>query len=386
VEVRLLSLAISISFFKVKDGGIQTSREVIDNLLRGGKAERVGLYDRPWDDTIKKWVDEGDYPTNEDGGPVDTAVHFGFDMVGAAGWFDHLPIRGFSQVEEETDQWEIKRNGAGAALKFWKHKSGTPEHIDFRMTSREVWEKDYRHHLLEPDRKRIDVDGAKKAFAQRREQQKWAFYGHMFIMETMRQSIGDVCLCESVLLAPEWILDYGRVYTDFFKAHYKLLFDQSGLPDGIWVYEDIAYKNGLFVSPKILRELFFPYYKELVGFFHSYDLPVVLHSCGNITEALDLIVEAGFDGLNPLEAKAGCEPIRIAEKYGDKLAFVGGLDERVLESGDKQLIKKAVTELVEGMKKIGARYIFGSDHSVSTNVTYESYRYAIEVYREHMIY
>jgi len=377
----------------LKNSSIQTSREVIDNLLRGKKAvrkdsigERVGSYDWPWDDTIKKWVDQGDYPTNEDGSPVDAAVHFGFDMVGAAGWFDHLPVRGFLQVEEETDQWEIKRNGAGAALKFWKHKSGTPEHIDFRMTSREVWEKDYRHYLLEPDRNRLDIEGTKKAFAQRREQQKWAFYGHMFIMETMRQSMGDMCLCESVLLDPEWILDYGRVYTDFFKAHYKLLFDQAGLPDGVWVYEDIAYKNGLFVSPKVLQELFFPYYRELVDFFHSYNLPVVFHSCGNMTEALDLIIEAGFDALNPMEVKAGCEPLSIAEKYADRLAFVGGLDERVLESGDKQLIKKEVAGLVEGMKKLGARYIFGSDHSVSTNVTYESYRYAIEVYREHMMY
>ena len=38
------------------------------------------------------------------------------------------------------------------------------------------------------------------------------------------------------------------------------------------------------------------------------------------------------------------------------------------------------------MKSRGARYIFHSDHSLSTNVDYEDYRYAVDVYREHMGY
>ena len=61
------------------------------------------------------------------------------------------------------------------------------------------------------------------------------------------------------------------------------------------MYEDLGYKNGLFASPKVLGELIFPYYKELVDFFHGYDLPVVLHTCGSTAEGLPLIVEAGFD-------------------------------------------------------------------------------------------
>ena len=40
----------------------------------------------------------------------------------------------------------------------------------------------------------------------------------------------------------------------------------------------------------------------------------------------------------------------------------------------------------QGMKDRGARYIFGSDHSVSTNVRLEDFQYAIDVYREHMAY
>jgi uroporphyrinogen decarboxylase len=254
------------------------------------------------------------------------------------------------------------------------------------MTSREVWERDYRPHLLAFDRERVKIADARAALAGCRQRKRWSFYGHLFVWENARQSMGDVCLYESVLLDPGWIHDYNRVYTDFFKAHYRALFEEAGRPDGIWMYEDLGYKGGLFCSPKVFAELFFPYYREMTDFFHALGLPVVLHSCGNVTEALPLIVEAGFDALNPMERKAGCDPLAIAERWGDRLALIGGLDARVLESGDKALIRREVTELVEGLKARGARCVFASDHSISTNVKYEDFKYAVGVYREHMSY
>jgi uroporphyrinogen decarboxylase len=177
------------------------------------------------------------------------------------------------------------------------------------------------------------------------------------------------------------------VYTDFYKRHFAYMFDAVGKPDGIWLYEDLGYKNGLFASPRTLAELIFPYYHELVEFFHGYGLPVVLHSCGSQVQALPLIVEAGFDGLNPMERKAkGNDPLSFAEEYGDSLTFIGGLDVRVLETNDKAVIQREVSQYIEGMKAHGARLIFASDHSVTPNVHYDSYRYALDVYREHMMY
>jgi hypothetical protein len=75
-----------------------------------------------------------------------------------------------------------------------------------------------------------------------------------------------------------------------------------------------------------VEPLVFPYYAELNQFFHSHGLPAVLHSCGNVTQALPLILDAGFDALQPLEVKAGCDPFAFAEQYGDRLALIGGLD------------------------------------------------------------
>jgi uroporphyrinogen decarboxylase len=368
------------------------SREVIDNLIRGKKADRIGLYDSPWPDALEKWEKQGYIRKSdskiigETGEQIDPTPFFGFDMCSVGGWFDNLPLRGVSELIEETEDWELRRDGAGAVLKQWKHKSGTPEHVDFTMTSRNIWERDYRSHLLYTDKLRLDIEGNAKKLKEAKEKGLWTFYGNLFIWETMRKSLGDICMMETLILDPEWVHDYNRVYTDFYINHYRVLFEEAGKPDGVWVYEDLAYKNGLFCSPQILKDLFMPYFKELVDFFHSYDIPVVMHSCGNITAALPMIVEAGFDALNPMEVKAGCDIYEFARKYGDKLAFVGGMDARIFESGDRELIKAEVIKITEEMKAFGARFVFGSDHSVSTNVAFEDFKFAIEIYKQHMFY
>ena len=367
---------------------MQTSRDVIDCLIRNKPADRVGLYDNPWGTTLRKWVTQG-YPTNDEGKPVSAIKHFDFDMMGAGGWFPWQAKLIEQEVLEETDDWKVVRDGSGAALKQWKDKDGTPEHIDFLMSSRDIWEKEYRPHVVGSALERIGPDrleNTRAMLADAAAQNRWAQFGNLFIWEGMRKSLGDINLYENLLLDPEWIKDYCRTYTDVMKECYRLLLEGAGKPDGVWMYEDLGYKGATFCSPEICKTLIFPFYGEMIDFFHDYDLPVVLHSCGFTEPILDLIVDVGFDALNPMEVKAGNDPLRIADVYADKLAFIGGLDARILESGDRELIRKEVTNLVEGMKARGARFVFGSDHSISTNVDYDDFRYAIDVYREHMSY
>ena len=390
---------------------------VVDNLLRNRGMERVALHGSPWADTMVAWVAQG-YPTRrvhkevgehrwrpDDGRaeevteageylePVPAWEHFGYDMVGIGPWFDPTPIRGHNELLQETDEWEVRRDGDGAALKHWKHKSGTPEHIAFLMTSREGWERDYRPHVVAWDPGRVDVTAMRRSRAAVAEsarlgrRTRWLHYGHLFIWELARKSMGDITLYESLLLDPGWMHDYNRVHTDLWKRAFALMFEEVGLPNGIWLYEDMGYKNGLFASPKVLGHLVFPYYAEMVDFFHSYDLPVVLHTCGSTVDALPLIVDAGFDALNPMERKAkGNDPFAFAERYADRLAFVGGLDARVLETNDPDTIRREVRAYIEGMKARNARLVFATDHSISPRTHYDSYRLALEVYRECMWY
>ncbi|MCY3024116.1 MAG: hypothetical protein NTW87_34495 [Planctomycetota bacterium] len=363
---------------------MQTGFQAIDGLMRKKPADHVPIHDSPWGDALKKWVAQG-MPADEKGNAVDVVDHFGFDMAGVGGWFDWHPKRGFSEIVQETAEWKIVRNGSGAALKWWKDKSGTPEHIDFHMKSREVWDKDYRRLVVDFDRQRLgDLKPVKENLAKRRAQGKWTHYGNQFIWENMRGSMGDYTMYMSLVADPAWIHDYNRVYTDLFKKCFTILFEEVGKPDGIWLYEDLGYRDRLFCSPKTLETLIFPYYKEMVDFFHSYDLPVVLHSCGFQEPMIPLAIQAGFDALNPMEVKAGNDILKFAEKYGDRLVFVGGLDARILESGDHKVIRRGVTDFIKGMRKRKARFVYGSDHSLSTNINYKDFLYSLEIYRDHM--
>jgi len=366
---------------------MQTGREAFDNIMRKKHADHIPCNDAPWGDTLTRWVSEG-MPTNDDGSPVDVVEHFGFDMAGCGGWFDWQPMRGFSETVEENDNWRIVRNGAGGLLKWWKTHSGTPEHMDFDMASRKVWEEKYRPLLAcEFDRERIgDLSAMTRNLENWRARGRWCIYGNQFIWENMRGSLGDFNMYTALVEDPAWIHDYCRVYTDLYKAAYKIMIEEAGKPDGIWLYEDLGYRDRLFCSPRTLERVIFPYYAEMVEFFHGYDLPVVLHSCGYQAAALPLIVDAGFDALNPMEVKAGNRIFEFVEQWGDRLAFVGGLDARILESGDREVTRKGVTDFIQGMKARGARFVYASDHSLSTNIAYQDFLYSLEVYREQMMY
>lgn len=364
---------------------MEDSKKVIEGLLGRGEITRMGFYELIWPDTLRQWTNEG-YPEDEQGQPAEPTEFLDMDMYSVGGWFDTLPIRGYEEIVEETDEWVVRRNGAGASLKFWKNRSGVPEHIDFRMTSREVWERDYRQYLLELDPERVDVETTRRLLSEQRKKGRWAFYGNINIFESMRQSMGDVCLYESVLLDPDWIHDYNRVYTDFFKKHFQYLFEQAGVPDGIWMYEDMGYRGATFCSPEIYDKLVFPYYREMVEFFHGYDLPVILHSCGFVEKLVPYFIDIGFDGLNPMEVKAGCDVVRIAKKYAKDLFFCGGMDIRIFEDGDREAIRSEVIRLTDEMKRAQARFLFATDHSVSLGVKYDDYRLAVDTFRENMYY
>jgi hypothetical protein len=144
---------------------VSLPKAIIQELLTGDNPTRIGLREvNIWPDTIQVWLKQG-YPTREgvrengqvSAEPMNWRDHFQYDMVVVGGEFDIIPRRDYREVLEETEAWIIARDGAGAVFKKWKHKSGTPEHIDFRMTSRAIWERDYRPHLLAVDRDRVDL-------------------------------------------------------------------------------------------------------------------------------------------------------------------------------------------------------------------------------------
>ena len=72
--------------------------------------------------------------------------------------------------------------------------------------------------------------------------------------------------------------------------------------------------------------------------------------------------------------------------YKDQFTFIGGIDVRLLESGDRAAIKAEIERVCNAFKEMGGRYIFSSDHSISPSVEFDDFIYALDVFRENMWY
>ncbi len=358
-----------------------TSREIVSALLNKQIPERMGCYEHWWPETLRDYWPEQGYP--KDANPD---VHFGYDMTEVAGWFNTEPFLNQTEVLDETDEWQVIRDGRGAALKFWKKKSGTPEHVSFAIDSPETWAK-YREPLLETNVERLgDMAGARRALEEARARGQFAVYGNIFVFELLRGTLGDMTFLPALLEEPDWIRDFCQVYLDFYRRHYEILFREAGVPDGFFVFEDFGFTNGLFASPQTLRDVVFPYEKQLVSFFKDYGIPVLLHSCGDVRKGIPLVIEAGFDCLQPMEAKAGCDVVEIAKTYGNQLAYMGNINVVELTTNDPARVEAEVLRKVRALKEMRVPYFFHSDHSIPPNIKLSTYEHALKVFRDNCAY
>lgn len=101
------------------------------------------------------------------------------------------------------------------------------------------------------------------------------------------------------------------------------------------------------LSPDMVREFILPGCRKLVEQAHSYGLKVIYHSCGSIVDVIPDLIEAGVDVIHPIQAlAAGMEPQNLKAKFGDKVAFCGGVDtQELLVHGSPQEVREKVREL-----------------------------------------
>ena len=79
----------------------------------------------------------------------------------------------------------------------------------------------------------------------------------------------------------------------------------------------------------------------------------------------------------PLEVKAGMELLKLKQRFGERIALIGGMDERVLESNSLQAVEAELLGKLPGAMA-GSGYVLQVDHSVSPLVEYATYRYFVE--------
>jgi hypothetical protein len=167
-----------------------------------------------------------------------------------------------------------------------------------------------------------------------------------------------------------------RISDHLFKIGMESLRRTNTYDTGVWVYDDMCSLNGPMFSPAIFEEIFLPAYKKVITAFKQAGAKwVILHCDGDLRLLLDMVVDAGFDGINPVERSAGLHVENLINKYYGKLSFIGGLcNTHILPHGTHEEIKRHVDILIEAGRNGGV--IIGT-HSIGPDVPVENY----ELYR-----
>jgi uroporphyrinogen decarboxylase len=350
---------------------VLTSRERIERILKHQPVDRIGCFESFWGETAGAWRGQGHLGSDEN---LDD--HFDYDIRNSWPFFCGADIDNKETLLEETEETKLIRNANGAVLRFWKHKAGTPEHVDFLVTDRAGWEEHIRPHLVNDanDARRISFDAYASQRAKCQERQLWHNWSGVNVFEQMHPICGHEHMLIGMALDPEWIADMADVLSDLTIRLMEQLFAKEGRPDGIWFYEDMGFKEKPFMSPAMYRQLIWPAHKKTFDYAHSIGCPVTVHSCGFVEPLLGGLIEAGMDCLQAMEVKAGMDVRRIKQKCGDRIALMGGLDIRTLESNDLAKVE-AELEAKVPIAMEGSGYVLFTDHSVSSGVEYDTYRY-----------
>ncbi len=141
----------------------------------------------------------------------------------------------------------------------------------------------------------------------------------------------------------------------------------------------MGYKHNQFFSLTMYRELLKPVHARAIEWAHARGINAHLHSCGDMRPLVPELVEIGLDALNPLEVKAGMDPLALKAEYGDRLVLHGGINAVLWTKPEK--IEAEMRRVVPALKE-GGGYIFCSDHSVPSAVSLEDFRRIIELAKE----
>lgn len=126
----------------------------------------------------------------------------------------------------------------------------------------------------------------------------------------------------------------------------KLFLDAGA--HGILVADDMAFNTGVFLPPRTMEQLAYPYYEKIIKEIKAYkDVPVFLHSDGDLNSVMHRIVEVGFDGIQSIQPTAHMDIAEIKEQYGDKLCLWGNIDlNYVMSYAPAEEVKKVVRKTI----------------------------------------
>jgi uroporphyrinogen decarboxylase len=345
---------------------VMTSHERFQRMFAHQDADRIPIIDGPWEATIERWQREG-MPLGQS--YVD---YFGLDRFQQVRLTDNspqYPVQTLSETETDityTSEW-------GVTMRQWKHASSTPEFLSHTIVDADAWRK--AKERITPSR--VDWDLLQREYKNWKEQGAWIVPIVWFGFDvTHAWMVGT----ERVLLAlaedPEWLVDMWHTELETELTLLDMVWEAGYTFDSILWYDDMGYKYNQFFSLRMYRNLLKPFHQRAIDWAHAKGIKAHLHSCGDVRPFVPELVNMGLDALNPLEVKAGMDPVQLKQQFGDQLVFHGGVNAVLWDQPDA--IRAEMERVIPVMKENGG-YIFSSDHSVPSSVSLEDFRRIVEL-------
>jgi hypothetical protein len=293
--------------------------------------------------------------------------HFSYDRTAAsvrmgydATWVMHVPIWRFTDTSVAADIY-----GRQYDVVFDKRGNlSTPMYRRGLITCPDDWYNlDKRDLLAFPARTNRVFAGIQKDFGDRIFILPGFLYG---LFENTWQPMGF----ERFAVAIRKEKDFIRRVIKFYEDHFCMMLEawaDAGVPGAVYT-DDMAYRSGTMVSPKLLRELYTESLTRICETAHSLGLKIVVHSCGRVYPLLEWFADCGFDGVHALEPTAGVELEKAKEMVGDRLCLIGNMDiTHILVDASREEVFEAVRESIKAAGE-GGGYIIAptnSHHDIS---------------------
>jgi uroporphyrinogen decarboxylase len=363
-----------------------TNRDRFISVMEYGSVDRVPNWEAgAWPQTVDRWKEEGldpydlhwDWFTGEERLGMD---HREFIPVS----FDMLPFFD-TETLEETDRYVVFRDGKGQvrrALKDGTSRGGRMSMDTFLShpvtdlaSFRELR---FRYNPAHAGRY---PPGWRTSMAPH-----WKSRDHVLVLgrncSTLgfywraREWMGTVALSYAWYDQPELCHEMMELIVDFTIEVARPVLAETDV-DYVFINEDMAMKAGPLLGPDTYRTFVFGPMKRLVGFLKSHGVRyVVVDSDGNPEPLIPLLLDAGVDGLWPLErASNDTDPALLRRKYGKSLRLWGAVDKREL-SKDHRAIDVHLKTLAPLVEQGG--FIPTVDHTVPPDVSLDNFRYYME--------
>lgn len=264
------------------------------------------------------------------------------------------------------DSWGIRRRD-------YKLGESMSEFLDFPVKNRAGWI-EFRDRWLNPDDpRRLEGKWREqgRAWMEQGIPIRLGNYPDVGIFGTFRWLLGD----EEGLVAFHTDPALVHEIMDHMTSLYLTVFTQVVREvevDNIHLWEDMCYRGGPLISPRMWEEFMGPCYRRIKAFADQHNIPVIsVDTDGDPDRITPAMMRAGMNLLFPMEVAAGCDVNQWQKRY-PSLAMMGGIDKRALAQG-KEAIDRELERIRPALGR--GRYIPDLDHLVPDDVSWENYCY-----------